>query len=433
MSRSIMNKMLGVSIFGLLAMNVAAAQTIAIMNGKVHTAAGAVIENGDVIIQDGRITQIGADLSAPAGSVVIDASGKVVTPGIFSPYSSIGLVEVSAVADSNDSTPHEGFALGAALDALDAYNPSSSLIAINRTGGITRALSAPGIGDTLFGGRAAVIDMSGKVNSVTKANAAQVAVLGIGAAERNGGTRMGGWAVMREFLDEAQSYHANPNDYVQRPHDGRFAVSDLKALGSVLEGEQPLMVRVDGANDIRNLIKLKDNYGLKVIIVGGAEAWLVADELSAANIPVIVDALYNLPRQFEHLGATLKNAARLNAAGVKISFFNPPGRGAHNLRYLTQMAGNAVSEGLPYDAAIKALTIYPAEMFGLESTLGSLQPNKIADVVIWDGDPLEVTVRPEVVFINGQRQDLSNRQTALRDRYRDLSRGDLPIAYRGGN
>lgn len=238
---------------------------------------------------------------------------------------------------------------------------------------------------------------------------------------------------MREFLDEAQSYHANPNDYVQRPHDGRFAVSDLKALGPVLEGEQPLMVRVDGANDIRNLIKLKDNYGLKVIIVGGAEAWLVADELSAANIPVIVDALYNLPRQFEHLGATLKNAARLNAAGVKISFFNPPGRGAHNLRYLTQMAGNAVSEGLPYDAAIKALTIYPAEMFGLESTLGSLQPNKIADVVIWDGDPLEVTVRPEAVFINGQRQDLSNRQTALRDRYRDLSRGDLPIAYRGGN
>ncbi len=433
MSRDMMSTLLGAAAAALTLLSVANAQTTAIMNGEVHTVSGDVIENGDVIIEGGRITQVGADLSAPTGSTVIDAAGKVVTPGIFAPYSGIGLVEVSAVDDSYDASPDEGFVLGAALDVRDAYNPSSTLIDINRAGGITRALSTPGIGDTLFGGRAAVIDMSGNVNSITKGDAAQVAVLGSGAALRNGNTRMGGWAVMREFLDEARSYHANPNDYVRRPHDGRFAVSDLKALGPVIEGEQPLMVRVDGANDIRTLIRLKNNYGLKVIIVGGSEAWRVAAELKSENIPVLVDPLFNLPSQFEDLGATLKNAARLNAAGVKISFYNPPGFGAHNLRLLTQQAGNAVAEGLPYDAALKALTLYPAEMFGLDAQLGSLAPNKIADVVIWDGDPLEVTTQPEAVFINGQRQDLNNRQVALRERYRDLSRGDLPHAYRGGD
>ena len=311
---------------------VAVAQTTAIMNGQVHTVSGGVIENGDVIIQNGRITQVGADLSAPAGATVIDATGKVVTPGLFAPFSSIGLVEVSAVADSYDASPDSGFMQGASLDARDGYNPSSTLIDVNRAGGVTRALATPGIGDTLFGGNAAVIDMTGSNNSITKAKAAQIAVLGSGAAIRNGNTRMGGWAVMREFLDEARAYHANPNDYVRRPHDGKFSIADLKALGPVLDGDQPLMVRVDGANDIRNLIRLKNAYGLRVVVVGGSEAWRVADALRAANITVLVDPMYNLPGQFEDLGATLRTAALLHEAGVKVSFYNPPGFGAHNVR-----------------------------------------------------------------------------------------------------
>ena len=145
-----------------------------------------------------------------------------------------------------------------------------------------------------------------------------------------------------------------------------------------------------------------------------------------------MDPLFNLPSRFEDLGATLKNAARLNEAGVMISFFNPPGFGAHNLRALTQLAGNAVAEGLPYDAALEALTLNPARMFDLDAQLGSLQPGKLADVVVWDGDPFELTTQPVAVFINGRAQDLNNRQVMLRERYRDLSRGDLPHAYRGG-
>lgn len=413
------------------ASSAAAQTTTAIMNGRVHTAAGPVIENGDVIIRDGRIAQVGADLSAPSGATVIDATGKVVTPGIFAPISAIGLEEISLDAEANDAGPERGigFPLGAALDAADAYRPSSSLIPINRAGGVTRALSAPSPGDSLFGGRAAVIDMTGRANSVVKAQAAQIATLGYGGASRAGDTRMGVWAILREYLDEARSFAANPNDYVRRPRAERFSLSDLKALGPVVAGEQPIMAYINGASDLRNLIRLKNEYRLQVIVVGGTEAWRVGSALAAANIPVILDPMDNLPSQFEDLGATLENAARLREAGVKIAFSNGD---AHNLRLLTQLAGNAVAYGLPYDAAIAALTLNPAEMFGLSDRLGSLEAGKIADVVIWDGDPLEVTTQPEAVFIGGERQSLDNRQVALMQRYRDLSRGELPHAYRGG-
>ena len=412
----------------------AQSQTIAIMDGQVHTVTGDVIENGDVIIRDGRIAQVGPDLSAPQGAQTIDASGKVVTPGFFAPYSTIGLQEVSLDAEANDAAPNMqvGFPLGAALNAVDAYNRSSVLIPINRAGGITRALSAPGIGDTLFGGRAAVIDLSGRINSVTKGEAAQVATLGYGGASRAGDTRMGAWAVMREYLDEAAIYAGAPNSYASRAREDRFAISDLKALGDVISGDQPLLVSINSENDIRNLIRLKNAYGLRVIIVGGSEAWRAADAIAAANIPVILNPMFNLPAQFEDLSATLENAARLHEAGVKIGFYDPEGFGAHNLRALPQQAGNAVANGLPFDAAIAALTINPAEMFGLQSQLGSLEPGKLADVVIWDGDPLELTTKPEAIFINGRAQEMTSRQQVLRERYQDLSRGDLPHAYRGG-
>ncbi len=407
---------------------VTSAQTIAIMNGTVHPVSGGVIENGDVIIRDGRIAQVGADLSAPNGATVIDAAGKIVTPGLIAAYTSIGLVEVNGVSDSNDSTPGAGFPLGAALNAVDAFNPGSTLIPVNRAAGLTRALSAPNTGDTLFGGKAAVVDLSGRVNSITRADAAQIAVLGSAGANRAGGTRMGAWAVLREYLDEARSYQANPNDYVRRPHSSRFALSDLKALGPVVAGEQPLIVEINAANDIRALIRLKNTYRLRVIIVGASEGWRVARDIAAANIPVMVSGMSNLPNQFEDIDATLKNAARLHEAGVRIAFFD----GTHNARLIRQQAGNAVAEGLPFDAALAALTRNPAEMLGVGAQLGTLEPGKAADVVIWDGDPLEVTSRPEAVFIDGRPQDLNNRQQMLMGRYRDLSRGDLPHAYRGG-
>lgn len=407
-------------------------QTFAIMNGEVHTIASGVIENGDVIIRDGRIAQVSADLTAPADAVVIDATGKVVTPGLFAPFSTMGIQEIGLDAEANDSSPQRGlgFPLGASLNAVDAYNRASAFIPVTRSGGVTRTLMAPQPGDTLFGGRAAVIDMSGQINSVTKQDAAQMVALGYAGASRAGDTRMGAWAVLREYLDEAAIYAAAPNSYAARARESRFAIGDLRALGPVLSGAQPLMVAVNSEADIRNLIRLKNAYSLRVIILGGAEAWRAAPALAAANIPVVLNPFANLPSQFEELSATMKNAARLNQAGVKVSFYGQESE-PHNLRSITQQAGNAVADGLPHSAAMAALTINPAEMFGLQAQLGSLEAGKLGDVVVWDGDPLELTTAAEAVFINGQMQDLNDRQKMLRDRYRNLSRGDLPLAYRG--
>lgn len=422
-------------IAGATASGFASAQTIVIQNARLITSGPlGVIENGDVVLQNGLIAAVGADLAAPEGATVIDASGRVITAGLFAPFSQLGIEEISLDKEANDAAPETGlgFPLSAALDAADAYNPTSSVIPVNRAGGVTRALTAPLPGDKLFGGRAAVIDLSGRIASLTKPEAAQIAVLGYAGAERSGDTRMGAWAMLRETLDEAISYAANPRDYLLRKREDRFFISDLEALGPVVAGRQPLIVSVNSAAEIRNLIRLKNEYSLNVIILGGSEAWRAASDLAAANIPVILDPMSNLPSQFEDMGATLANAARLNAAGVSIGFYDPDFT-THNLRLLPQAAGNAVAHGLPYEAAIAALTINPARMYGLGARLGSIEVGKAGDIVVWDGDPLELSSRPVAVFIDGRAMSMENRQTKLRDRYRDLSRGELPHAYRGKN
>ena len=417
-----------------IGMNATAQQsdTIAIMDGLVHTVTGSVIEQGDVIIRNGKIITIGANLAAPEGAEIIDATGYYVTPGFISPYSSIGLVEIGAVSQTNDSSPERDFDLGPALNAADAYNPASTLIPINRAGGITRAVSVPSVGGGLIGGEAIMIDLSGHKQSITKQGLARSVQLGLGGTSRAGNTRLGVWSLMRETLEAAQKYANDPDGYVANVSEGRYTVADLKALGPVLRGEQTLLVSINRASDIRNLVRLANNYRLSVVIVGGAEAWREAGMIAAAGIPVILDAMANLPEQFETLSASMRNAALLHQAGVSIGFYNPQGFGAHNLRLLPHQAGNAVANGLPYDAALKSLTLSPAAMFGLEGELGTLEVGKRGDVVVWDGDPLELATRPVAVVIDGANQSLENRQQKLRDRYRNLERGELPFAYRGG-
>lgn len=410
----------------------AAAQTILIQNARIHTVGPqGTIENGDLLIQNGVIEAIGADIPQPAGATVINASGRVVTPGIIAPHSSLGLEELSLDGEANDADVDDAFPLSASLDVVDAYNPSTSVIPVNRAGGVTRALTAPQPGGKLFGGNAAVIDLSGRVASVTRPRAAQIVAMGYGGARRAGDTRMGSWELLRETLDAALAYAAGPREYELRPRDPRFEISDLRALGPVVSGAEPILVAVNSAQELRNLIRLKQQYSVRVIALGASEGWRVARELAAAGIPVIIDPLYNLPGAFEDLSATLYNAQRLQAAGVSVAFYNPQGSATHNLRLLPQMAGNAVANGMPYQAALAALTINPARMFGIDQRLGSLERGKAADVVIWDGDPLEVSSRPLAVFIDGVAMNMENRQTKLRDRYKDLSRGDLPFAYRG--
>ena len=378
------------------------AQVVKIENASVHTIVGGVIEDGDILIRDGTIVAVGTDLDAPEGARIVNGKGLVATPGIVAPYSAIGLTEINLDAEANDSEARgDGFELSASLNAADALNPDSTLIPVNRAGGVTLAMSAPDSGAKLFGGKAVVFQLSGQTDSIVKEYAGQVLAMGFNGAAREGGSRMGAWATLRDTLKEARAYAANPREYYRRSRDERFVFSDLEALGPVLTGDVPLFVHVNRASDIRILLALKREFDIGVVIVGGTEAWRVAPELAETQTPVIIDTYANLPARFESMGATLENAARLEAAGVEIAFYNPPGFGAHNLRALPQLAGNAVAHGMTYEGALQALTINPAKMLGVGDRYGSIEVGKAGDIVLWDGDPLELSTRPVAVYIAG--------------------------------
>lgn len=411
----------------------AAADTnsIAIMNGKVYTSGDlGVLDEGDILIEGDTVVNISNNLRPIGDPHIIDARGKWVTPGFFAAMSSVGLDEISLDLEANDAQPDAMLPLGAALDGTAAFNPRSVVIPITRVGGVTHVYSTPVPGLTLFGGQGFVLDMSGRIDAVVQPRAAQLVNVSFSGAAKTGGSRLGAWAVLTEYLDHARSYMSEPDSFRRDHREQRFALSDIKALGPVVSGEQKLLVTVNRAADIRRIVTLSQEYQLDVIVVGGLEAWVVADELAEAAVPVILDPLQNLPSRFEAMASSLENAARLHKAGVKIAFYDSEIGFTHNVRLLPQLAGNAVANGLPYEAAIGAVTRNPAEIYGVADRVGSLESGKRADVVIWDGDPLEVTSRPEVVIIAGQIVPLETRQTKLRDRYKDLTRDAIPPAYR---
>lgn len=418
----------------LLAFNHAAhAETIAITGGKVIIGDGsAAIEGGTVIIRDGSIVSAGTHVSVPAGARMIDATGKWVTPGIFAGFSRIGLSEVDAVNGSNDKGGgRSGFS--AALDVAPAIDPFRSPIAVNRSAGVTRAVVAPEADSKIFGGQGAIADLGADSEPVTKARAFQYVEFGESGADLAGGSRSALYAAFRAYLREAQDQATGRDAF----EDDLLKVEDAKAIRSVLSGETRLLVHVEGANDMLRLIDLKREYSaIKMVFVGATEGWRVADKLAAAGIPVIASALNDLPVTFEMLGATQSNVGRMKAAGVKVAIGMINDRDLHQLRYSTQYAGNLVSlqkvpgaTGMNWDQAFATITSVPAEILGVGDRLGSLKPGRAADVVLWDGDPLELSSAPEKIFIDGVEQPLVNRQDRLRDRYRNPQEGSLPKAY----
>ena len=232
---------------------------------------------------------------------------------------------------------------------------------------------------------------------------------------------------LREALQDALDYGTNRASF-DRGDRRPYALSrlDLEALQPVVKGELPLVLTVHRASDIEAALRLARDFHLKLIVAGAREAWEVAGRLAEAKVPVLLDPLANLPGSFEELGATLEAAARLHRAGVTVAFMTGD---AHDVRNIKQAAGNAVSYGMPWDAALAALTIVPARIWGIADRYGTLEPGKDADVVVWDGDPLETTSYPEHVFIRGAEVPKDTRQLRLRDRYKDLS-GETPPAYR---
>lgn len=409
------------------------AETIAITGGKVIIGDGsAPIEGGTVVVRDGSVVSAGAGVSVPAGARVIDASGKWVTPGVFAGFSRIGLSEVDAVNGTNDkSGGKSGFSAG--IDIAPAIDPFRTPFAVNRSAGVTRAVVAPDAGDNMFAGQGAIADLGVDASPITKPRAFQFAEFGEAGAGLTGGSRAGTFATFRAMLREAQEYSANKSNF----DDELLRAEDARALLPVLRGDTRLLIHVEGANDMLNLIALgKEFADIKMVFVGASEGWRVAPQLVQAGIPVIASALNDLPASFEMAGATQSNIGRMKGAGVKVAIGMINDRDSHQLRYSTQYAGNLVSlqrvpgaTGLSWDEAFATISSVPADIMGVGDRLGSLKTGKAADVVVWDGDPLELSSAPVVVIIDGVEQPLGNRQQRLRDRYARPTEGDLPKAY----
>ncbi len=426
----------------------ALAQDVAITGGQVLTGTS-VIENGTVVIRNGKVVSVGTG-GAPAGLRVIDARGKIVTPGFVAVDSGLAGTEVGSVRGSNDLS-NRANTLTAAFDLSYGLDPWSFTLPTARLGGVTRAVVTPQHGGSggghshddsdfagagaggfqtpgLFAGQAAVIKLGG-ADILVKPRVAMVAPFGEAGKAVAGGARGAEFVLFKETLAEVRTYARNKAAYDRAAlRDLSLSRADLEALIPVAEGRMPLIVTVNRAADIQQVLRLAREEGVKIILDGAAEGWLVAGEIAAANVPVLLHPITNLPANFEMRAARMQNAAALNAAGVVIAIKGNEGS-AHRARDIRYNAGNAVSHGLPFAAAIQAITVNPARIFGFDGQFGELKAGAAGDVVVWSGDPLEPLSQPSAVLIDGVEQPLQARNLLLRDRYRTGGEGAMPPAY----
>lgn len=409
-----------------------AAQTVAITGGKLVIGDGtAPIEQGTVIVANGRIVAAGANIAIPAGATRVDATGKWVTPGIVAGFTRLGLVGVDAVDPSND-TEARNSPFNASLDMAPAINPDVAAMPVNRAAGVTRAIVSPDAGNAIFAGQGAVIDTGADFDPVTKAKAFQFVEFGETGARIAGGSRPALIAAFRTALAEA----ADAAKGVFRDN-ALLKRQDALALIPVANGTMKLFIHVESAPDILSVLALKKDYPtLNLVLVGATEGWRVAPQIAAAKVPVLASALNDLPDSFEQLAATQSNIGRMKAAGVEVGIGMINDNEARQAQLSMQYAGNLVAltkvpgaTGLTWSEAFAAITSVPASIAGLGAEIGALKTGRRADIVLWDGDPLEVATGVTDVWIDGVKQPLSTRQTRLRDRYNDPQEGRLPNAY----
>jgi len=398
----------------------AAERCVVIHGATVHFTDGTRV--GTVTFRGSRITDLGEPAVAD-GCERIDAGGKVLTAGLVEPSSALGLTEVDLEKATVDHAPGGALAarpVRASFSVADAYNPRSSLVAISRMGGITSAVTVPSGG--LVSGQSAFVDLLGttQAQAIQRRSVAFHVHLGGG-----GGSRSDRLSGLRNLLSEARVYRDKGEEWRRMRYRGFVTpVTELEAMLPVISGRAPLAVHVDRASDIEALLKLMADgpSPIRLIVVGGAEAWMHASELATRKIPVLVDPLLESPESFDRLASRADNATLLHDAGVAVMFST---FWTHNMRTLAQVAGNAVRAGLDKRAAVDAITRIPAEAFGM-SDRGSLAVGKRANLVIWSGDPLEVSSAPERMFIGGRDAPLVSRQTRLFERYRELPGTPLP-------
>jgi imidazolonepropionase-like amidohydrolase len=388
----------------------AMAQDFVIRGATVHTStAKGTLKNTDVLVRGGLIAAIGSDAAAP-GATVIDAKGRDLTSGLFGGLTDIGLEEIAEENQTIDSTlnlksPAWDQQWRPELDVTLAYNPRSIVIPVTRVEGVTWTVLTPVAGDSIIGGQGAAVTLDGRYDAVLAGSRSLFVQMGAQGASVAGGTRAAEYMLLEQAIREARA--AGPVAQGALLHAaGRETLARYLAGGRVL-------FQVDRAADILEVVEFAVRNGMKPVILGGDEAWLVAKELAKANVPVILNPLDDLPADYDRLASSLENAARLHNAGVRIAFSSGD---TPQARLTRQLAGNAVAHGLPWDAALAAITATPAEIFGL-ATRGRIAVGQVADLVLWSGDPLEVSTLADQVWIAGRPIDMKSRQTELRDRY----------------
>lgn len=398
-----------------------AAQNVLIRGATVHTAdSRGTLHNTDVLVQGGVIRAIGPGLPNAAGTAVVDAGGKPLTPALFGGITDIGVDEVSGESSTVDSAVKlQNQPLRPEFDVTLAYNPASVLVPVARVEGIGFTALGASTGGSFIGGQGGVMRLDGGSDPIGPR--ALFMRMGAPGAELSGSSRAAQWMLLDQMVSEARGRVAADSPHALLTPAGRAA------LARYLAGNGRIVVQVDRAADIRQLLRWAQREKVRIAIAGGAEAWRLAPQIAQADVPVFVDSLVNLPSSFDQIGATLENAAHLHAAGVTVSF-SQSADGSHSARKLRQLAGNAVANGLPWDVALAGLTRVPAQAFGVANQIGTIAVGQQADLVLWEGDPLDVAHYAERMWLGGQNVPMRSRQTELRDRYLRPA-GALPRAY----
>jgi imidazolonepropionase-like amidohydrolase len=411
-----------------LSVTAAQAQTIAITGGTVYPVSGPKIPGGTVVIIDGKIAAVGTSVTVPAGATVIDATGKWITPGLVNASSDLGLTEVGSGASANE-TSADGFdEVSSSFQPWLAYNPQSVLIPDNREHGVTSVVVWPN--GNLIAGQGAAIDLgAGSLTSVLIK--APIGMFGQLEGNRSAGVGARGELLGKlvELLDDTKAYMANRKAYdAAKMRPFAFRRVDMEAMIPVVNGQLPLVLAVNQAASIEAALDIARDYKLNLILYGADEAWMVAEKIAAAGVPVMTGAMDNVPRSFSQLGTRQDNAALLRKAGVDVILIGNAGNGdeeGFNVRNIRYEAGNAVGYGMGWDDALAAVTAAPAAAFGIADRVGTLQVGMEGNVVVWDGDPFEFATRAEHVYVRGVEYTAPSRQDMLTRRYLTL-----PPSYR---
>ncbi len=395
----------------------AEAQVVAITNGTVYPVSSPKLDRATVLLRDGRIAAIGRGIAIPPDATVVDAAGKWVTPGFIHAGSSLGIRLTDSGAQEETQ---EDVVLGevkASFNVAEAIDPASMTIPVVRAEGVTTALTMPLEG--LIPGQAVVIDLAGDrlEDMLVRSPAAMIVDLGQGGKTGGGGSRAGALFRLRLILRDAKEYAQRKEDFRKAQIQPLSAPApELEALQPVLAGELPMLVIANRRSDIASALRIAKEFGLRIVIWGGAEAWEIASDLAIAKVPVVLEPLTDVPR-FDALNARLDNATLLRKAGVEVVAAQ---RDAAFSRDLRTAAGNEVRNGMTWDDALRSVTLAAATALGIDQRTGSLESGKAANVVVWSGDPFEFSGRAEHVFIRGVDVPLTSRQTELRERYRKL-------------